>query len=125
MVETSQILSWTLQREIATPDDVRTLLVEGEQAVASFQTFRDSATFTTKRLIVRDAQGLTGRKVEIYSLPYSAIEMWSSENAGGLLDRDAEIELWTKVGHIKIKVTKGADIRRLDSLIAWAVLHKH
>lgn len=125
MVETSQILSWTLQREIATPDDVRTLLVEGEQAVASFQTFRDSATFTTKRLIVRDAQGLTGRKVEIYSLPYSAIEMWSAENAGGLLDRDAEIELWTKVGHIKIKVTKGADIRRLDSLIAWAVLHKH
>lgn len=125
MVETSQILSWTLQREIATPDDVRTLLVEGEQAVASFQTFRDSATFTTKRLIVRDAQGLTGRKVEIHSLPYSAIEMWSSENAGGLLDRDAEIELWTKVGHIKIKVTKGADIRRLDSLIAWAVLHKH
>ncbi len=125
MVETSQILSWTLQREIATPDDVLTLLVEGEQAVASFQTFRDSATFTTKRLIVRDAQGLTGRKVEIHSLPYSAIEMWSSENAGGLLDRDAEIELWTKVGHIKIKVTKGADIRRLDSLIAWAVLHKH
>ncbi|MFZ8758656.1 PH domain-containing protein [Microbacterium sp. HMH0099] len=125
MVETSQILSWTLQREIATPEDVHSLLVEGEQAVASFQTFRDSATFTTKRLIVRDAQGLTGRKVEIYSLPYSAIEMWSSENAGGLLDRDAEIELWTKVGHIKIKVTKGADIRRLDSLIAWAVLHKH
>lgn len=125
MVETSQILSWTLQREIPIPADISSLLVEGEQAVASFQTFRDSATFTTKRLIVRDAQGLTGRKVEIYSLPYSAIEMWSSENAGGLLDRDAEIELWTKVGHIKVKVTKGADIRRLDSLIAWAVLHKH
>ncbi|MCJ1706253.1 PH domain-containing protein [Microbacterium sp. VKM Ac-2923] len=125
MVENSQILSWTLQREIPTPSDIAPLLVEGEQAVASFQTFRDSATFTTKRLIVRDAQGITGRKVEIYSLPYSAIEMWSSENAGGLLDRDAEIELWTKVGHIKVKVTKGADIRRLDSLIAWAVLHKH
>lgn len=125
MVETGEILAWTLQREIPTPDDVQPLLVEGEQAVASFRTFRDSATFTTKRLIVRDAQGLTGRKVEIYSLPYSAIEMWSSENAGGILDRDAEIELWTKVGHIKIKVTKGADIRRLDSLIAWAVLFKH
>jgi hypothetical protein len=125
MVETSEILAWTLQREIPTPEDVRSLLVEGEEAVASFRTFRDSATFTTKRLIVRDAQGLTGRKVEIYSLPYSAIEMWSSENAGGILDRDAEIELWTKVGHIKIKVTKGADIRRLDSLIAWAVLFKH
>lgn len=55
MVETSQLLSWTLQREIPTPADISSLLVEGEQAVASFQTFRDSATFTTKRLIVRDA----------------------------------------------------------------------
>lgn len=125
MPETAAILAWTLQQEIATPDDVQGLLVEGEQAVASFKTFRDSATFTTKRLIVRDAQGLTGKKVEIYSLPYSAIHMWSTENAGGLLDRDAEVELWTKAGHIKVKLTKGADIRRIDSLLAWAVLHSH
>lgn len=125
MPEMAPILSWTLQREIPVPDDVRGLLVEGEQAVASFQTFRDSATFTTKRLIVRDAQGFTGKKVEIYSLPYSSINMWSSENAGGMLDRDAEIELWTRAGHIKVKLAKGADIRRIDSLLAWAVLHNH
>lgn len=125
MVETAPILAWTLQNEIPIPDDVRALLVQGEEPVASFRTFRDSATFTTKRLIVRDAQGLTGKKVEIYSLPYSAINMWSSENAGGFLDRDAELELWTRAGHIKVKVTKGADIRRLDSLIAWAVLQPH
>lgn len=125
MPETSAILAWTLQQEIPTPSDVQELLVEGEQAVASFKTFRDSATFTTKRLIVRDAQGLTGKKVEIYSLPYSSIEMWSTENAGGMLDRDAEVELWTKAGYIKVKLTKGADIRRIDSLLAWAVLHNH
>src|SRR5699024_1415919 len=81
--------------------------------------------FTTKRLIVRDAQGITGKKVEIYSLPYSSIHMWSTENAGGMLDRDAEVELWTKAGHIKVKLTKGADIRRIDSLLAWATLHNH
>ncbi|WP_251450650.1 PH domain-containing protein [Microbacterium sp. Marseille-Q6648] len=125
MPETAAILSWTLQQEIQTPADVAQLLVEGETPVASFKTFRDSATFTTKRLIVRDAQGITGKKVEIYSLPYSAIHMWSTENAGGMLDRDAELELWTKAGHIKVKLTKGADIRRIDSLIAWAVLHSH
>ena len=124
-METAPILAWTLQKEIPVPADVHQLLVEGEQAITSFKTFRDSATFTTKRLIVRDAQGITGKKVEIYSLPYSAINMWSSENAGGMLDRDAELELWTRAGHIKVKVTKGADIRRLDSLIAWAVLQPH
>lgn len=123
--ETAPMLAWTLQTEIQTPGDVQQLLVEGEQAVASFKTFRDSATFTTKRLIVRDAQGITGKKIEIYSLPYEAIHMWSTENAGGLLDRDAEVELWTKAGHIKVKLTKGADIRRIDGLIAWAVLQSH
>ncbi len=124
-METAPILSWTLRNEIQIPQDVLGLLVEGEQAVAAFQTFRDSATFTTKRLIVRDAQGMTGKKVEVYSLPYSAINMWSSENAGGILDRDGEIELWTRAGHIKVKLGKGADVRRIDSLIAWAVLHNH
>src|SRR4029079_5742532 len=107
MAETAPILAWTLRNEIPVPADVRPLLVEGEDAIASFQTFRDSATFTTRRLIVRDAQGFRGRKVEIYSLPYGSINMWSTENAGGVLDRDAEIELWTRAGHIKVKVGKG------------------
>ncbi|MCE7481080.1 PH domain-containing protein [Microbacterium profundi] len=123
-MESSAILSWTLQQEIPVPHDVVSLLAEGEQAVTSFKTFRDSATFTTKRLIVRDAQGLTGKKVEIYSLPYSSILMWSSENAG-TLDWNSELELWTKAGHIKVKLAKGADVRRIDSLIAWAVLNNH
>lgn len=121
-METDAITSWTLMAEIPIPHDVSELLVDGEEAIAAFKTFRDSAIFTSKRLIVRDAQGLTGKKVEIYSLPYSAINMWSSENAGRLLDMNAEIELWTRAGHIKIKLGKGADVRRLDSLIAWAVL---
>lgn len=121
-METSFILTWTLQQEIPVPPDVQGLLVQGEQAVTSFKTFRDSATFTTKRLIVRDAQGITGKKVEIYSLPYSSILMWSSENAG-TLDWNSEVELWTKAGHIKVKLAKGADVRRIDSLISWAVLN--
>lgn len=122
-METAAITSWTLQNEIPIPEDVTPLLVEGEVAVAAFKTFRDSAVFTTKRLIVRDAQGMTGKKVEIYSLPYSSINMWSSENAGRFLDWNSEIELWTRAGHVKIKLAKGADVRRIDSLIAWAVLN--
>jgi hypothetical protein len=122
-METATITAWTLIQEIPIPNDVTDLLVEGEDAVAAYKTFRDSAIFTTKRLIVRDAQGLTGKKVEIYSLPYSRIDMWSSENAGGILDHNAELEMWTRAGHIKIKLDKKIDIRRLDKLIAWAVLY--
>ena len=104
------------------PQDVGQLLVQGERPWAAFRTFRDTAIFTSKRLIVKDSQGLTGRKVEMYSLPYSAINMWSSENAG-TLDLNAEIELWTRAGHIKIKLGRGVDVRRIDQLIGHAVLN--
>ena len=97
-------------------------MVPGEQPVAAYATFRDSAIFTTKRLIVRDAQGLRGKKVEVYSLPYSSINMWSSENAGSILDFTGELELWTRAGKIKISVGKQVDVRRLNMLIAMCVL---
>ena len=121
-IETAAITEWTFFNEIPVPGDVADMLVPGEKAFRAFRTLRDSAIFTDRRLIVRDSQGLTGKKVEIYSLPYSAINMWSSENAGKLLDLNAEIELWTRAGHIKIKVGKGCDIRALDMLIANAVI---
>lgn len=50
--------------------------------------------------------------------------MWSSENASGFLDFNAELELWTRAGHIKVNLNKGIDIRRFDRLIAEAVLGK-
>lgn len=122
MADTQSILEWTLISECSIPDDVQDLLVEGEVAIAAYKTFRDSAIFTNKRLIVRDAQGLTGKKVEIYSLPYSAINMWSTENAGSFLDVNAEVELWTRAGHIKVNLKKGVDVRKIDKLIAEAIL---
>ena len=122
MAETSNILTWTLISECPIPNDVNNLLVEGEVAVAAYKTLRDSAIFTNKRLIIRDAQGLTGKKVEIYSLPYSSINMWSTENAAKLFDFNAEVELWTRAGHIKVNLNKGVDIRKFDKLIANAVL---
>jgi hypothetical protein len=122
MAETSGILAWTLVSECPIPDDVNSVLVKGETAIAAYKTFRDAAIFTNKRLIVRDAQGLTGKKVEIYSLPYSSIFMWSSENGHGIFNFNSEIELWTKAGHIKVNLQKGLDVRRLDRLIADAVM---
>lgn len=122
MAATQSILEWTFVSECPVPQDVNAILVSGEVAVAAYKTFRDIAIFTNKRLIVRDAQGLRGKKVEIYSLPYSSINMWSTENAGGLLDFNAEVELWTRAGHIKVKLQKGVDIRKFDMLIANALL---
>ena len=98
------------------------LLVPGEELLATFKGVRDSVAFTNKRLIALNVQGITGKKVEIYSLPYSSVNMWSTENAG-TLDFNAEVELWTRAGHIKIKLGRGIDVRRLDNLLAYAILN--
>lgn len=112
---------WTFFREATPPAEVLEALVPGERVEAAYKTVRDVAVFTNMRLIVRDSQGITGKKVEQYSLPWAAVNMWSSENAGHL-DLDSEIELWTRAGHVKIELKRGADVRRIDNLIAAHVL---
>ena len=106
-MEMASVATWTFLAEVPIPQDVLGVLVQGEQPYAAFKTMRDSAVFTSKRLIVRDAQGLTGRKVEIYSLPYSAINMWSTENAG------------------TFKLGAQVDVRKIDRLISACVLMSH
>ena len=61
---------------------------------------------TNKRIIITDRQGITGKKVEIYTIPFKSIIMYSNFfKNGGMLDFDGELELWTKVGRFKLNVT--------------------
>lgn len=115
-------LEWVFIAKSKIPEDIEEILAPGEVAVASYRTLRDSATFTDKRIIIRDVQGLTGKKVELYSIPYSSINMWSTETAGLLFDLSAEVELWTRMGQIKIRLQKGVDVREFDRLIAHCIL---
>ena len=114
-------LKWVFYREVDVPRDIEEILVTGEVADRAFKTVRDVAVFTNKRLIVKDVQGLTGTKAEMYSLPYSAVNMWSTENAG-ILDNTAEVELWTRAGHIKIELKRGINIREFERLLAEYIL---
>ena len=114
-------LSWIFYQEIPVTYDVQELLINGEVAERAFRTVRDVAIFTNKRLIVKDVQGLTGSKVEIYSLPYSSVHMWSTENAG-MLDFTSEVELWTRAGNIKIQLKRDINIRTFERLLAEYIL---
>ena len=62
MAEVAGVTSWVFQQEIPIPQDVVSLMVPGEQPFVAYATFRGSAILTTKRLIVRDVQGLRGKK---------------------------------------------------------------
>lgn len=115
-------LSWTFQRKCEPSEELQSLLVDGEIFQHCYKTIRDIAALTNKRIIIMDKQGLTGKKTEIFSIPFKSIDMWSSENAGKLFDVSSELEIWTKAGHFKIKVNKDCDIREFDMVLSKGIL---
>ncbi len=114
------IFRWTFSDERAVPEEVNNYLIEGEEARGAYFTVRDYAVFTNYRLIVVDSQGLTGKKKEVYSVPYNSILMWSVENAG-TLDFNSEVEMKTKMGTIKINLGRKVDVANLNRLIAYSL----
>lgn len=121
MAELNKFMAWTFTEEVPVPDTVKEMLIEGEEAKVAYKTIRDVAVVTNKRLIIADRQGLTGKKIEVYTIPFKSIVMYSSEN-GGTFDFNSELELWTKVGHFKLNLNKKVDVRKLDKMIAEAIL---
>ena len=69
------------------------ILIDGEYIFASFVGIRDRVIFTNKRVIAINVQGLTGKKKDFTSLPYSKIQAFSVETAG-TLDLDCELDLY-------------------------------
>lgn len=101
---------------------VAPLLIPDEHLVAAFKTTRDFVTFTNKRLIAANVQGVTGKKVDFTSLPYSKIQAFSIETAGNF-DRDSELDLWfSGLGKVRLEFKADSDIRQLGQLIASYVL---
>jgi hypothetical protein cresD4_04425 len=54
-MEMASVATWTFLAEDLILQDLLGVLVEGEQSYTAFKTMRDSAVFTSKRLIVHDA----------------------------------------------------------------------
>lgn len=86
------------------------LLVEGEQVIAAFQAMRDGVVFTNKRIMSINIQGVTGKKKDITSMPYSKIQAFSVETAG-MLDMDCELDLWfSSLGKVRFEFTGKIDV---------------
>ena len=103
-------------------DGVADLLVPGESILQAFRGIRDYVVFTDKRLITVNVQGITGKKKDFTSLPYSKVQAFSVETAG-TLDLDAVLDLWfSSLGRVRLEFKGRADIRQLGQLIAAHVL---
>ena len=98
------------------------LLVEGEEHIGSYQSIRDGVVFTNKRIIAINIQGITGKKKDFTSLPYSKIQAFSVETAG-TIDLDSELELWfSGLGRVKFEFIGAADVSYICKVISKQVL---
>ena len=83
---------------------------------------RDYVVFTNKRIIAVNVQGVTGKKKDFSSLPYSKIQAFSVETAG-TLDLDSELELWfSGLGRVKFEFSGSSDIVKIGHLIGNSIL---
>ena len=104
--------------------DYGNLLIEGEEIELGFKLIRDTFIFTTKRLILVDRQGLTGRKTEYMSVSYKSISRFSVETAG-TFELDAELKIWISgesQPSITRKFNKSVNVYDVQKVLAYHVL---
>ena len=101
---------------------VEPMLIDGETIFASFKAMRDQVVFTNKRVIAINVQGITGKKQDFTSLPYSKIQAFSVETAG-TFDLDTEMILWfSGLGVVKFEFKSRFDIKAFNKLIGGYIL---
>ncbi|PWJ52050.1 PH domain-containing protein [Faecalicatena contorta] len=102
--------------------DVSPLLVNGEDVLSAYKGLRDYVVFTNKRAIAVNVQGVTGKKKDFTSLPYSKVQAFSSETAG-VFDMDSELELYfSGLGKVKFEFAGTSNIVQLSQVIGSYIL---
>ena len=97
---------------------VEGLLIEGETVIGSYTAVRDYVVFTNKRIIAVNVQGITGKKQDYSSLPYSKVQAFSVETAG-VIDLDSELELYfSALGKVKFEFTGDSNVKAISQAIA-------
>ena len=98
------------------------MFVPGEEIIGTYQAIRDGVVFTNKRIIVINIQGITGKKKDFTSLPYSKIQAYSVESAG-TFDLDSELDLWfSSLGRIRLEFVAQANVSEICKMISMHVL---
>lgn len=98
------------------------ILIHGEEVIDCYKSVRDGVVFTNKRIIVISVEGVTGKKKDITSFPYSKIQSFSVETSG-VFDIDSELELWLSgMGKARFEFTGGTNVYDVCRLISNYVL---
>ncbi len=97
-------------------------MVDGETVVGAYKSVRDGVVFTNKRIIAINVKGLTGKKQDYTSIPYSKISTFSLETAG-FFDIDSELEVFMSgVGKLKFEFTGNTNVKEICKIISQFAL---
>lgn len=104
---------YTFYNEVPMTEEIQKMLTSKETSLFSVKTFRDVAVFTDKRILIADKQGIRGKKIEYFTIPYKSIVTYSVETAG-TFDLDSEIKLTLSGGiNIDLEFMKSKDMNSL------------
>ena len=91
------------------------MLMASENVVCSYKGIRDMLILTTKRILLVDKQGVTGKKQKYLSIPLSPVNAFSVET-GGTLDFDCDIEIYVSgMGYVHAEVMRPT--KNIDPLV--------
>lgn len=106
----------------AVAKQIEPLLISGEEILDVYKALRDYCVFTNKRIISVNVQGMTGKKKDFTSLPYSKVVAYSIETAGNF-DLDSELELYfSGLGQVKFEFSGLSNIVKIGQKISEFVL---
>lgn len=101
---------------------IKELLVGGEEIVGAYQSVRDGVVFTNKRIIAINIQGVTGKKKDFTSIPYSKITTYSVESSG-VFDLDSELEIYISgLGKVQFEFVGRTDVALICKTISEYIL---
>ena len=108
----------------AVRNEVKGLLINGEEVVMAFQTVRDQLVFTNKRIIAIDVQGITGKRKSFSTMPYSKIQYFSIQTPGfAEFIPDSELFImFSNTFTAKFEFKGNVDIGKIGRMISEYVL---
>lgn len=102
---------------------ISNLLVKDEEIKFAFISMRDKLVFTNKRLVSVNVKGVTGKKIDYTSIPYSNIQVFSLESAGAF-DLDVELDITISgLGTVRFELNAQTDINILGNYLSERILN--
>lgn len=101
---------------------IKELLVVDEIIVGAYQSVRDGVVFTNKRIIAINIHGVTGKKKDFTSIPYSKITTYSVESSG-VFDLDSELQVYVSgLGKIQFEFVGRTDVSLICKIMSEYIL---